>query len=161
MKNDSGTERLYKGLVHNVETMLGSKETTFSSDLLRIGKSLLKSKFAGIFPADKIPILTEKVPYAIVNLDDSNESGSHWVAIARDKESGKPSGAKPKIIFYDSFGRPDKFILPSLGGSGQRGEIVNTDLDREQKIKETNCGQRSLGWILFFDKYGAKEALKI
>lgn len=154
MKNDSGTERLYKGLVHNVENMLGSKTTTFSSDLLRIGKSLLKSKFAGIFPADKIPILTEKVPYAIVNLDNSNQAGSHWVAIARDPSSGK-------IIFYDSFGRPDKLILPSLGGSGQRGEIVNTDLDREQKIKETNCGQRSLGWILFFDKYGAKEALKI
>ena len=154
MKNDSGTERLYKGLVHNVENMLGSKTTTFSSDLLRIGKSLLKGKFAGIFPADKIPILTEKVPYAIVNLDDSNESGSHWVAIAKD-----PS--KPKIIFYDSFGRPDKLILPSLGGSGQRGDIVNTDMDREQKIQETNCGQRSIAWLLFFDKYGAKEALKI
>lgn len=153
MKNDTGVERLYKGLVHNVENMLGSKTTTFSSDLLRIGKSLLKGKFAGIFPSDKIPVLTEKVPYAIVNVDDSNESGSHWLAIARDSSG--------KIIFYDSFGRPDKFILPSLGGSGQRGEIVDTDMDREQKIKETNCGQRSLGWLLFFDKYGAKEALKI
>lgn len=154
MKNDSGTERLYKGLVHNVENMLGSKTTTFSSDLLRIGKSLLKGKFAGIFPADKIPILTEKVPYAILNLDNSNEAGSHWVAIARDPVGGK-------IVFYDSFGRPDKFILPSLGGSGQKGKIVNTDLDREQGFTETNCGQRSLAFLLFFDKYGAKEALKI
>jgi hypothetical protein len=95
-----------------------------------------------------MPQLTKTQPYAIVNLDTSWEQGSHWIALAK---SGK------KVIFYDSFGRPNTSILPLLKG----GNIVNTEDDAEQKMEETNCGQRSLSFLLLFDKYGEKMALQV
>jgi hypothetical protein len=152
MTNESelNAERLYKKFLHNVESILGN-QTTFSTDLNRVGKSLLKSKFAGVFPADQIPKLTKRTPYAIANLDTSDESGSHWIALAR--KDGK-------VYFYDSFGRPDKSILPLLGKSGN-GVVVDTDHDREQGFAETNCGARSMAWLLLFDKYGVNMAMKI
>jgi hypothetical protein len=62
-----------------------------------------------------------------------------------------------KVIFYDSFGRPSKSILPLLKG----GNVINTEDDAEQKIQETNCGQRSCAWLLLFDRYGEKMALQV
>jgi len=149
MTNESA-ERLYKKFLHNVESILGN-ETTISSDLNRVGKSLLKSKFAGVFPADQIPKLAKRSPYAIVNLDTSDESGSHWIALAR--KDGK-------VYFYDSFGRPNKSILPLLKSSGN-GTTVDTDKDAEQEISETNCGARSMAWLILFDKYGVNMAMRI
>lgn len=140
-------DEIYKTILHKVEKMLGN-ETTFSNDLADVAKSLLGHKFKGIFPADKLPQLTKTQPYAIVNLDTSWEEGSHWIALAK---SGK------KVIFYDSFGRPNTSILPLLKG----GNIVNTEDDAEQKMEETNCGQRSLSFLLLFDRYGEKMALQV
>ena len=65
-----------------------------------------------------------------------------------------------KTYFYDSFGRPNKHILPLLSKSGN-GKILDTDEDREQGFTEFNCGQRSVGWLLLFDIYGAEKALEI
>lgn len=140
-------DAIYKTLLRKVETKMGN-ETTFSNDLFVVAKSLLGNKFQGIFTADKLPLLTKTQPYAIVNLDSSWEEGSHWVALAK-------SGSK--VIFYDSFGRPSKSILPLLKG----GNVINTEDDAEQKIQETNCGQRSLAWLMLFDKYGKKMALQV
>jgi hypothetical protein len=146
-------DEIYNTLLRRVEKMLGN-ETTFSNDLGNVAKSLLGSKFKGIFPADQLPKLTKTQPYAIVNLDSSWEEGSHWIALAK---SGK------KVIFYDSFGRPAKSILPLLkperGGGGTT--IVNTEDDAEQGVEETNCGQRSISFLLLFDKYGEKMALQV
>jgi hypothetical protein len=143
-------DAIYKTLLLKVEKKLGN-ETTFSNDLYNVAKSLLGNKFSGIFTADKLPRLTKIQPYAIVNLDSSWEEGSHWIALAK---SGK------KIVFYDSFGRPSKSILPLLKGSGET-TIINTEDDAEQEIQETNCGQRSIAWLLLFDKYGDKIALQV
>jgi hypothetical protein len=143
-------DAIYNTLLRKVEKRMGN-ETTFSNDLAVVAKSLLGHKFQGIFTADKLPKLTKTQPYAIVNLDSSWEEGSHWIALAK---SGK------KVIFYDSFGRPSKSILPLLKGGGGT-TIVNTEDDAEQEIHETNCGQRSICFILLFDKYGEKMALQI
>lgn len=140
-------DEIYNTLLRKVEKRMGN-ETTFSNDLHNVAKSLLGHKFQGIFTADKLPKLTKTQPYAIVNLDSSWEEGSHWIALAK---SGK------KVIFYDSFGRPNSSILPLLKG----GNVVNTEDDAEQKMEETNCGQRSTSWLLLFDKYGEKMALQV
>jgi len=140
-------DAIYKTLLLKVEKKMGN-ETTFANDLYTVAKSLLGNKFQGIFTADKLPKLTKTQPYAIVNLDRSWQEGSHWIALAK---SGK------KVIFYDSFGRPAKSILPLLKG----GNIVNTEDDAEQKMHESNCGQRSTAFLLLFDKYGEKMALQV
>ena len=101
-----------------------------------------------------IPKLTLKTPYCIVNVDKSDMPGSHWMAIAKDTEGGK--GA----ILYDSFGRKNSKIIPSLQFSGNGG-IIDCDRDAEQKISEDNCGARSIAWLIMYDTFGRDASLLI
>jgi hypothetical protein len=144
-------EILYNKLLKDVVEPLTGDRTTYLQELNGIGKKLLGVKFKGVFPSDKIPRLNDLSPYCILNLDKSTESGSHWVALAKN---GRDS------ILYDSFARDHKKIIPALKYSGN-GRIIQPEDDVEQKILETNCGARCLAWLVFFDKYGAKNAMLI
>lgn len=147
-------EKEYNIILEDFKKVLGN-DTTFSSDLEKIGYKKLGSRFAGVFPSDKIPRLNQLKKYAIVNLDNSNQPGSHWVAVAYDDKSND-------LVVYDSFGRSSKKILPSIhekyGGSYK---ILDTDYDAEQKTNEDNCGQRSLAFLSYFNKNGKDKSLKI
>ena len=101
-----------------------------------------------MYPSDHIPELTKEKPYAILNLDKSTESGSHWVAIAKVND---------ETYIYDSFGRKNQQIIPSLSKSGN-GTIEDTDRDAEQKINELNCGNRSVAFLLLVDRFGINYA---
>lgn len=125
----------YNKLLRLIKRVMGNG-STYSSDLNGLGKKVLGQSFAGVYPADRIPTLGKKQKYAIVNLDDSDEPGSHWVACAYD------NGA---VQLYDSFGRNAKQILPSLTANHR---VNNTDSDAEQDDTEENCGQRSLAWLI-------------
>ena len=126
---------------------MGNK-TTYGTDLDKIGKRYLGGKFKGVYPADKIPNLTNERPYCIINTDISTGSGEHWTSLAI---------VGNKNIFYDSFARDGVKLIPQL----KKINIINTDDDVEQDVLETNCGQRSLAFLIFLDKYGVDEALKI
>lgn len=142
----------YNKILKDFENILGN-DTTFNTDLQRIAIKKLGSKFSGVYPSDKIPRLNELKSYAIINLDNSSQPGSHWVAVAYDKNTDK-------LVFYDSFGRSSKKILPSLHAKFG-GSILDTEDDAEQKMKEDNCGQRSLAFLSYFDKNGLEKSLKI
>ena len=135
---------LYNILLSDIKKIIGN-HTTYSDDLTIIGQQILGDKFNGVFPSDKIPKLTNKSPYAIINLDTSKESGSHWVAIAKEENND--------TYIYDSFGRRNKSIIPSLSTSGN-GAIKDTDHDAEQKMNQLDCGARSLTWLIFCDNWG-------
>jgi len=90
--------------------------------------------------------------YAIVNLDRSTQAGSHWIALAYHNN---------KVYVYDSFGRQSTKIIPSLWTSGNVSTIVDAQHDAEQDMSEQDCGQRSLAWLMFFDKWGASNAILI
>ena len=105
---------------------IGHKGTTTSTELRRAAKKLLGKQFAGVFARDKVPSTLNGYPlwgrcqgqYAIVNLDASHGSGTHWFAIAPNGDS------------YDS-------LLPN-------GLVF----DIEQSANEDNCGQRALAWCM-------------
>ena len=143
----------YEKILKDFESILGN-DTTYNTDLERIGYKELGSGFAGVFSSDRIPRLNEIKKYAILNLDHSKQPGSHWVAIAYDEKNDD-------IIFYDSFGRHSKRIIPSLHSLYEDKDILNTENDAEQHSKENNCGQRSLAFLLFFKKYGPEKSLLI
>lgn len=143
-------ENFYKQVIIQMNKILGN-DTTFANDLQNVAIKFLGSKFKGVFPSDKIPRLNDLKKYAILNLDRSNQPGSHWIGVAFHKGN---------TIIYDSFGRKTSKILPSLIDSGN-GRIIMTDNDAEQRIKENNCGQRVLAWLITFDKLGADMALLI
>lgn len=136
--------QMYGRIFSHVKKMVGN-DTTFGSTLKDAAESMLPGSFLGVFPSDQIPNLTARRKYAILNLDKSDEPGSHWVAIGRISNN--------HTIFYDSFGRNSSKIIPSLHKSGN-GRIVNTDDDVEQRVSETNCGARSLAWLVLLDWFG-------
>ena len=148
--NEKTAHKKYDNILSSVKKLVGGK-TTYLQQLDKAGTQLFGSKFHGVYPSDKIPTLNNRTPYAILNLDKSNQSGSHWIAVAK---SGK------NIIAYDSFGRSNKHIIPALG-RGFDGTVIDTDRDVEHDILATDCGARSLGWLVFFDRYGAQNALLI
>ena len=98
-----------------------------------------------MYPSDKIPKLNNLSPYCILNVDKSDETGSHWVAIVKMQNE--------KTLFYDSFGRDGVKLIPNIRYSGN-GKIINTDRDIEQKISQQNCGARCLSFLCIYDKWG-------
>lgn len=135
---------LYNRKLAEIEKQTGD-ETTYLSQLNSVGRGLLKIKFRGVFPSDKIPKLNEIKPYCILNVDRSGQPGSHWVALARMNNGD--------TLFYDSFGREGNKLIKNLEYSGN-GRIVDTDRDKEQKITETNCGARCLAFLAITDEWG-------
>jgi hypothetical protein len=150
---EAKAEQLYRNTLKNVIYPLTGNQSTYMNDLDRVGRKLLGVKFKGVFPSDKIPKLNDLKPYCILNLDKSTQSGSHWVSVAKIH-------GEDKSITYDSFGRSNKKIIPALSSSGN-GTIIDTDRDVEQKIEETDCGARSLAWLVVLDKYGVDVARMI
>lgn len=129
--------RIYDNVLGVIQKWMG-KGTTYSSELLNAGRDMFSDKFKGVFPFDKIP--KTKKGYMIINLDDSDEPGSHWIA-------------KADNMLYDSFGRDfSKYV---------KGAKKSSDKDSEQSVVESNCGQRCLAWLYIFDKFGPKAALSI
>lgn len=101
---------------------------------------LLKKKFQGVWPIDKIP-QNPKTGYYIINLDPSHKKGSHWVSVKIT--------SRGKNIFFDSYGFPP-----------QKGEIKSFvgkkyefNRKRLQNIFSTTCGQ----WCLFFIYFAHKK----
>ena len=123
---------------------IGSK-TTFQNDLQLYGKRMLGEKFHGVFASDLIPKLTKRRPYAILNLDKSNEPGSHWIAVSKNGNG---------VIVYDSFGRKSAKIIPDLMTGN--GEVLDTEYDAEQDQRETNCGARSMAFLMLQDGWGTE-----
>jgi hypothetical protein len=146
-------EQLYNHYLKKIVYPLIGDKTTYLNQLLGAAKKLLGVKFKGVYPSDKIPKLHDLSPYCILNLDRSTESGSHWIALAKFPNSNDS-------MIYDSFGRDYKRIIPNLQLSGN-GRIINTQLDSEQKIMETDCGARCIAWLLVFDKHGPDVAAMI
>jgi hypothetical protein len=141
--------RLYNHALKRLEQQLGTG-ATYGNDLNRVGEEHLGKKFAGVYPADMLPLLSKKKCYAILNLDKSDMPGSHWIGV---KYLGKG-----KVLVYDSFGRKTQRIIPSLT---ERYTPVDADYDAEQENREDNCGPRSLAFLVVDDLFGTAVSRKI
>lgn len=136
-------------LLKDLEAIIGN-DTTFSLQLKKIGQFLFGRRFVGVYPSDKLPYLRHS-QMCIANLDASDLPGSHWIAMVKNGRD---------TYFYDSFGRKATKIMPTIT---KEGGAIKEDLTRtaEQKTTENDCGQRSMTWLIIYDVYGPKEALKI
>ena len=127
---------------------------TYNTFLDKIGSQLFGRHWLGVFPQDKLDDV-ERGSYAIINVDGSDEQGSHWMAICR--KYGR------RIYVYDSFGRPSSEIIPilyeKLKKKGYR--VVDADYDPEQTSDEENCGVRCISFLLCVKYYGVRKSLTI
>lgn len=135
---------IYESILKYVEDVLGNK-TTYSGTLDNFCKKYFGEKFKGVFPSDMVPILNNN-EMCIINLDKSNQPGSHWVSLAN--ENGD-------LYFYDSFGRKQEKIIDLYGGTKYDTE------DGEQDEKETNCGQRAITFLIIGKHFGFEMASEI
>lgn len=140
-------EQHYEWYLQQFEKEIGSGPS-YSHELERVGKQAFGPKFDGVFAADQIP---RRFSSIIANLDNSDEKGSHWIAIAR-------AAPRKKYLVYDSFGRKTSKII---GHGVGHLETYDTEGDAEQTKAEDNCGPRSLAWLKVFFTLGPRAAAQI
>ena len=133
----------YNSIVVAIERKLGKSTSADTAELERMGRALLGTKFKGVYASDGIPALTAKQPYAVVNNKPASTGGEHWLGVGRVPRTGH-------VMVYDSFGRSHAKLLPGALPPGTH----DTDRDIEQSVAQANCGQRSLAWMVVFDKLG-------
>jgi hypothetical protein len=123
-------------------------------EVTEIGKELLGSRYAGTFPQDKVPF-TNKKKFMIANVDGSQKSGSHWIAIYQD--------TKKNMYIYDSFSRTSKKLLKHLYDKAKlKGyKVIDVNLHADQFGKSQICGPISLSWLSTVHKFGIETARKI
>lgn len=106
-------------------------------DIKRILKHV--PHFKGVFPMDRLPLVTSKPSSFIINLDASYKEGSHWVAIKFDTFG--------TAFYFDSYGRlPEGNILTFLERFAPRG--YNYSKSKYQDDYSTSCGYFCILFIL-------------
>jgi len=111
--------------------------------------------YLGTFPKDwlykAVPMIKEKSNCSmIVNLDDHNQGGSHWVAIYVEARPNK----KKSIEYYDSFARPPpKIILDEMKRmikQADAGEYMKLKYNgkKQQNVNSVSCGFMCINFIL-------------
>lgn len=92
----------------------------------------------------KSPYINES---GIINLDNAEGPGTHWVAYAKREK---------RAIYFDSFGnlQPPKELIRYL-----ERDVVKIEYNRTsyQRFNQNNCGQLSLQFLQTVDnRYGFK-----
>jgi hypothetical protein len=107
--------------------------TTTNSDLYSIAIKL-KIKLNGIYMKDELEDNLKEGNY-IINLENSNQSGSHWTCFIKDKNN---------IYYYDSFG-----VVPpqNLYDISVKNSLNLYYIDKhDQNLDSTSCGY----WVIAF-----------
>ena len=108
-----------------VESIVGDG-ITYSDQLEKLGKKIIGDKFLGVFLDGEPPEYLKDNECVIIN----RKMNQHWVACININDN---------IYTYDSFDRKNY-----LGGYGD-GDY---DGIPDQEINESNCGQRSLAYLI-------------
>jgi len=133
-------ESEYKHYLRKICLDLGTGVTK-SNQLHNKGRELFGDLFRGVFAYNTIPPLISG-QCLIFNLDTLGKPGSHWCAMYKSGRS---------TYYYDSFGRQ---VIKGLG-------YFESDPDIDQGMKESNCGQRCLAWLVCVYLLGLDKALLI
>ena len=98
-------------------------------------KKLKIPNFRGVFMRDTLLINPKKVECAVVNLNTSNEIGSHWVCLAKIGKSR---------IYFDSFGQDVPLeIMKYLKTSKEYKNgvaVIARNTDIVQRVNTYVCG---------------------
>ena len=140
----------YEQILRNVEDILGSTVTT-NDQLDKLGYSIFKNDYLGIYSSDKMPKCIKNNQCFILNTDSSRSANKygHWIGFY--KINGKTTNGK--LYYYDSFARPKE----KLSKYWKNKRMYNANkTDRDQSYEESSCGSRSMAWLIVFRKYSEK-----
>lgn len=96
--------------------------------------------FRGVFMRDCLPKHPKVKECGIINLDESKNEGTHWVAYAKDKKYCE---------YFNSFGdiTPPLELITYL-----RKYDISYNYDQFQKFNTENCGHLCLKYLKYFWK---------
>ncbi|KYQ88906.1 hypothetical protein DLAC_10489 [Tieghemostelium lacteum] len=134
-KTQGGGDNEPKGLYdHEIESLM---------------KPYHKEGFESVIASDEIGTLDPKKKMSfIMNLDKSNQPGSHWVAVNIDTEGDK------SIEYYDSFAKDpsDEFMeqIKGLVNKIKPGTYLKFKVNKvvDQRSNSTNCGYHAIKFLL-------------
>ena len=107
-------------------------------DILEYAKQLEIPYFKGVFMRDTLPKKPNKIECAIVNLNTSKQTGSHWVSYYKNGF---------QRIYFDSFGQITPIEIQNyLKSPKERGGIavIQRNTDIVQPFNSTICGHLCL-----------------
>ena len=135
----------YEQVLMDVEDVLGSGVTT-NDQLDKLGYSIFKNDYLGTFSSDKMPARIKDNQCFILNTDSSRSANKfgHWIGFYKINK---------RLWFYDSFARPKEKL--SKYWKNKRMYNANTT-DREQSYNESDCGSRSMSFLILMKTYGQK-----
>ena len=112
---------------------------TTNVQLQQLAKRMRIPYFRGVYMRNALPRKIRRNESGIVNLDDVDGPGTHWVAYAKRGD---------RAAYFDSFGnlRPPREIARYLGND----VTITYNHKAYQTYDQTNCGQLCL---LFLHKY--------
>lgn len=142
-------EKYYQKALKQMEKLVGNK-TTYGKQLKYWANQLFDDRFIGVFASNTLPKRLKANQMLIVNLDEIDEPGSHWICVVKSKNN--------TILAYDSFGRSIEQIIPSLKQKYKKSKVKSTERDSEQTIRESNCGARCLAFLKVYNDLGFEYA---
>ena len=137
--------KFYEKSLMYIEDAIGDKATN-NVQLDKLGYSLFASDYLGTFSADKFPKYIREGQCFILNTDSSRSTNryGHWVSFIKINK---------KLYYYDSYMRsPSK-----LSKYWKNRKMINANkIDRDESYEESNCGQRSMAFLILIKKFGER-----
>lgn len=117
-----------------------NKGVTTDIQLMEYAKRLKIPNFRGVFMRTNLPKKIKVYESGIVNLDDANGSGTHWVAYKKKKNN---------IFYFDSFGnlQPPIEVLHYFRSDNNNNQVMYNH-KRYQAYNTANCGQLCLNFLV-------------
>jgi len=136
-----------KQILKKLRSVYGIKALD-NSQLELIGKELIGQGFCGVFAYDQYPISAPNCSYAILNTDNSRQSGTHWLMVYK---TGKT------LYIFDSFGRFSKNVLKKFVKSHTpEYKIIDINRTCDQGNEQQDCGLRSITTGILIKRYGVE-----
>ena len=144
---------MYKKLVEALVSHYDN-ETKTNTDLIQIGKVIFEPLGNNVIRNADYDFDKMHGEYSIINND--NGVGQHWLAVYQEHD---------KVYVFDKFGRDIKKLMPEFAKRAkvQGYNIVkaNKHYDNEQEANQSDCGLRSLAWLILAESKGIKTAALI
>lgn len=87
---------------------------------------------------DNLPVKIHKNEAGIINLDDQDGNGTHWIAYKKHGNS---------VVYFDSYGnlRPPLEVVKYLNSNGLCNILFNHDV--YQSSNSYNCGHLCISFL--------------
>ena len=144
---------MYKKLVEALESHYDN-ETKTNTDLIQIGRVIFEPLGNNVIRNADYDFNRMDDKYSIINND--NGVGEHWLAVYQERHS---------VYVFDTFGRDMKILMPEFHARArtQGYTIINANkkYEHEQEANQSDCGLRSLAWLILAESKGIKTATLI